>query len=174
MAKDYGDKGSGNVEGIFKGLGELLDKLGQLAEKGEQLKRSGEFDFTSGGRPGKGVFGFTVKTGIRGGDEVSVEPFGNIKQDPKTGEAVVQEVSDPLVDILDEDDHILLLAEMPGVGKEDIKLELNGDVITIDAAKGVKKYYKEIVLPMAFGMDDMSHASRNGILEIKLRKQPHV
>lgn len=169
MSKDSG-KFTTNVEGIFKGLGEIIEKLGDLAEKGEQLKKSGEFDFTSGGKPGRGVFGFSVKTGINESSDVSVEPFGNIRQDPKTGEAIVQEVAEPLVDLIDEDDCLQLLAEMPGVGPDDIKIDLDGDILTIQAEKGSKKYYKEIVLPMTAQPSDMTSSSHNGILEIRIKK----
>lgn len=82
-------KREGSVEGILGGLANLVEKLGELAEKGEQLKRSGNFDVESGGKNFKGVYGFTVRTGLGGErDEVKVEPFGNIKRDEQTGHAV--------------------------------------------------------------------------------------
>lgn len=166
------EKLSGNVEGIIKGLGDLIEKLGDLAEKGEQLKRTGEFDFTSGGKEGKGVFGFTVKTGINNDrDEFQVESFGNIAKDPKTGEAVVQEVSQPLVDIIEEEDHLLVIAEMPGVSPDDIKIDLNGDVLTIEAERGPKKYFKEMMLPRGFDHKQLSESCHNGVLEIKLMNE---
>ena len=39
-------KGGGEVSGfggVFKGLADLIEKLGDLADKGEQIKGSGEF-----------------------------------------------------------------------------------------------------------------------------------
>ena len=36
-------------------------------------------------------------------------------------------------DILDQGDHFLLQAELPGFQKEDIKIDLNGDTLTISA-----------------------------------------
>ena len=159
----------GNVEGILRGLGDLVEKLGELAEKGEELKRSGNFDIESGGsgKSGKAVYGFSVKMGLGGDGEPKIEPFGNVRRDAQTGETTVQEVSEPLVDVFEEADHVLVLAEMPGVGDEDIRLDLNGDILTLQAAKGGKKYHKEIVLPRAFAAENMERACRNGILEVK-------
>lgn len=159
---------TGNVEGILRGLGDLVEKLGALAEKGEELKRSGTFDINTGsGKDAKAVYGFSVKMGLGGDNEPRIEPFGNIRRDEETGETTVQEISEPLVDIFEEADHILVLAEMPGVGDEDIKLDLNGDILTLHAERGNKKYHKEIVLPRAFLAENMLRSCRNGILEVK-------
>jgi len=162
---------TGNVEGILRGLGDLVEKLGELAEKGEELKRSGDFDInTGGGKGGKAVYGFSIKTGLGGGDnEPRIEPFGNVRRDEQTGETTVQEVSEPLVDIFEEADHVLVLAEMPGVGDEDIKVDLSGDILTLQAAKGSKKYHKEIVLPREFSVENLERSCRNGILELKFK-----
>lgn len=162
--------GIGNVEGILQGLGDLVEKLGALAEKGEELKRSGTFDIsTSSGKDAKAVYGFSVKMGL-GGDnnEPRIEPFGNVRRDDQTGETSVQEISEPLVDVIEETDHVLVLAEMPGVGDEDVKLDINGDILTLHAEKGSKKYHKEIVLPRAFTAENLTRSCRNGILEVKL------
>ncbi len=164
------DNVTGNVEGILRGLGDLVQKLGDLAEKGEQMKRSGVFDIdTGGGKNAKAVYGFSMKMGLDGNQEAHVEPFGNVHRDEKTGETTVQEVSEPLVDVIEESDHVLVLAEMPGVADEDIHLDLNGDILVLHAEKGSKKYHKEIVLPRSFDSKAMERSCRNGILEVKLK-----
>ena len=164
------DNVTGNVEGILRGLGDLVQKLGDLAEKGEQMKRSGVFDIdTGGGKNAKAVYGFSMKMGLDGNQEAHVEPFGNVHRDEKTGETTVQEVSEPLVDVIEESDHVLVLAEMPGVADEDVHLDLNGDILVLHAEKGSKKYHKEIVLPRSFDSKAMERSCRNGILEVKLK-----
>ena len=158
----------GNVEGILRGLGDLVERLGALAEKSEELKQSGVFDINTGGKDAKAVYGFSVKMGL-GGDETKIEPFGNVRRNEQTGETVVHEVSEPVVDVLDEKDHVLVLAEMPGVGDEDLTLDLVGDILTLHAERGGKKYHKEIVLPREFKTEQMERTCRNGICEIKLK-----
>ena len=41
---------AGSIEGLFGGLANLVEKLGDLAEKGEQLKREGNFDVQGEGK----------------------------------------------------------------------------------------------------------------------------
>jgi HSP20 family protein len=155
----------GSFGGIFKGLADLIEKLGDLAEKGEQLKKSGEFQQ----KDLKGVYGFSVKMGLgdHGGKEVKVEPFGNVRRDEKTGETVVQEIREPVVDVFEEKDHVLVVAEMPGISTKDVRLEVKDDLLTIHAEKKDKKYRKEILLPRAYPREKMKMTCNNGILEIK-------
>lgn len=156
----------GGLEGILGGLADLVGKLGELAEQGEQLSRTREFEWQSGGKDFKGICGFSVRT-VLGGNEVKVEPFGNIRRDEKTGEAVVQEVREPVVDIFEEEDCTLVVAEMPGIGAEDVHLEVNDDVLIFQAKKGDKKYRKEVLLPRSYPREKMAVSCNNGILEIK-------
>ena len=154
--------------GFLGGLSTLIENLGELAEKGEELRKSGEIKSRDG--KVRGVYGFSIKVGLGEDGGVKVEPFGNVRKDAKTGTAVVEEVREPMVDVFEEEDHVLVLAEMPGVGEEDIKLELNEDVLSIVAEKGEMKYRKEVLLPAAFSADKMSHTCRNGVLEVKFIK----
>jgi HSP20 family protein len=163
-------KGLGDIGGIFAGLTQFLEKLGELAEKGEGLSREGNIQMK--GAQGKGlnaVYGFSVKTGI-GGKGVKVEPFGNVRKDRATGESVVQEIHEPLVDIFDEDDHVLVLAEMPGVDAKDVHITLEADILTLSATGEDRKYRKEVLLPGNFQADKMTVSTRNGIVRIKFLK----
>ena len=171
MMSDKKSNVTGNFEGILRGLGDLVQKLGDLAEKGEEMKRSGVFDLdtTGGSKNAKAVYGFSMKMGLDGNQEPRVEPFGNVHHDEKTGATTVQEVSEPLIDVIEETDHILVLAEMPGVADEDVHLELNGDILVLHAEKGSKKYHKELVLPRSFESHVMERSCHNGILEVKLK-----
>ncbi|MDP3182075.1 MAG: gas vesicle protein GvpH [Desulfobaccales bacterium] len=161
-------KGSGEVSGfggVFKGLADLIEKLGDLAEKGEQLKKSGEFQQ----KDLKGVYGFSVKVGLgeKGEKGVKVEPFGNVRRDARTGETTVQEIREPIVDVFEEKDHILIVGELPGISTKDVRLEVQDDLLTIYAEKKDKKYRKEILLPRSYPKEKMEVSCNNGILEIK-------
>ncbi|MFI5456043.1 MAG: Hsp20/alpha crystallin family protein, partial [Isosphaerales bacterium] len=101
---------------------------------------------------------------------VKVEPFGNVRKDERAGQATVQEVMEPLVDVFEEPDHLLVVAELPGIGPDDVKLELSDDVLIIAAEKKTKKYRKEVLLPASFAPGSMSHTCRNGVLEVKLAR----
>lgn len=152
--------------GILRGLTDFIEKLGDLAEKGEKLSRTGELHWKGQGKDLKGVYGFSIKTGL-GGKEVKVEPFGNIRRDRETGESVVEEVREPIVDVFEEEGYTLILAEMPGISTKDIQIEVKDDLLTLDAEKGEKKYRKEILLPRVYKREKMSVSCNNGIVEIK-------
>ena len=133
---------NGNVPfklgGILGGLGTLVEKLGELAEAGEKLSKSGEFKDTAGKL--RGVYGINVKTGLgdRGQPELKVEPFGNVR--PRSpGKPPREDVREPLVDVHQEEDHVLVLAEIAGVSKENVTLDLAGDRLSLFAQRGETK-----------------------------------
>ncbi len=159
----------GSFEGILKGFTDLVEKLGELAEKGEQLSRTGEIHGKGKEKDLKGVYGFSVKVGL-GGEGVKVEPFGNIHKDETTGKSVVHEVREPIVDIFEEEDYTVVVAEMPGISVEDVRLDVKDDLLTIYAEKGDKKYRKEVLLPRSYPREKMLVSCNNGILEIKCTK----
>jgi HSP20 family protein len=150
--------------GILKGLADLVEKLGELAESGRKISKTGEIH--GPGKELKGIYGFTVKVGL--GDEgPTLEPFGNIRRDVKSGRTEVQEVREPMVDVFEEEDYLLVLAELPGIGKEDVHIEVKDDVLTISAERGDKKYRKEFLLPRSVAKEKVQVSCNNGILEIK-------
>jgi len=152
------------IGGILKGLGDLVEKLDEISDAGGELSRTGEIG-GSGGET-KGIYGFTVKVGL-GDQQARVEPFGNIRKDRKSGHTVVQEVREPLVDVFEEEACVLVVAEMPGISSEDVKLEVDGDLLTITAQRGDKKYRKEVQLPEAFTAEQLQVTCHNGVVEIK-------
>lgn len=152
------------IGGILKGLGDLVEKLGDLAETGDQLSKSGEI--RGAGKEVKGIYGFTVKVGL-GDDRPHVEPFGNIRKDRESGHSVVQEVREPMVDVFEEEDHVLIVAEMPGISVEDVQIAVEDDLLTVTAGHGDKKYRKEILLSASFAREKMQVTCNNGVVEIK-------
>jgi HSP20 family protein len=153
--------------GIFSGLSDLVEKLNTLSETGAELRQTGEIH--GAGKGVKGIYGFTVKVGL-GDKSPHVEPFGNIRKDKNTGEAVVQEIREPAVDLFEEQDHLLIVAEMPGISAKDVQIDVKDDVLTISAAHGEKKYRKEVLLPGTYAKEKMRLSCNNGVLEIKCFK----
>jgi len=106
----------------------------------------------------------------------NVREFGNIRPSAK-GLIEQAGVRAPLVDTAIDEKHNILrvTAEMPGVNKEDIKLNVSGKYVTIHAEKGDKKYHADI--PVDVELADSSSAKAtytNGVLElnIKLKQAP--
>jgi HSP20 family protein len=153
------------ASGFIRGLTDLIEKLGDLAETGRELHKSGEL---TPEEKLKAVYGLRVKLGL-GGDAVGVEPFGNIKIDKKSRQAVVQEIREPLVDVIEEPGRILVVAEMPGVTVRDIAVSIDHDVMSIEAQRKEKKYRKEVLLPKPVSRKNTSITCNNGIVRIECR-----
>lgn len=157
------DFGIGNIGfgGLFKGIGNLIDLASKLEGEAE---KSGEIK----GLPKdvKGVYGFRVRT-LVGGKPV-IETFGNVKDTPKG--PTVEEVREPIVDVFDEKEHVTVIVELPGVSKEDIKVEVAGDILNITASGKDRKYAKEVLLPRKVKAD-FAQSYRNGILKITLDRE---
>ena len=158
------DFGMGKIRfgGIFKGLGNLIDLAAKMNEEG--VNKTGEIK----GLPKnvKGVYGFKIST-MSGGKPV-IETFGNVKETAKG--PVVEEVREPIVDVFDEKDHILVIAELPGVTKEKIKVDINGDILNLSTSDKDRQYAKEILLPHKVNAETLKTSYKNGILEITLEK----
>ena len=154
--------------GFLGKLGGVVEKLVELAETGQNFSQTGELKgLDPQGKLG-GVYGFSVKTGIgnQGEREVKIEPFGNIHRE-SSGDMVVEDVREPLVDVFEEEDHVLVLAEIPGVSKKDVQLELLENRLTIRAQRGEKRYCRDVTLPEKFTQQNMQWDCTNGILKIR-------
>ena len=152
--------------GLFKGLGDFVDLLSEMVETGEeQVIRTGEFKVKGLGDKARGVYGFSVRTGI--GGIPRVERFGNIRATEEG--PVVAEVREPLVDVFDEAQEIVVAAELPGVGEEEIRVEIQDDVLSLETT-GEHKYAKEILLSAPVDPASMRRSYKNGILELRLKK----
>ena len=152
--------------GLFKGLGDFIDLMGEMAESGEEeATRSGEFKVKGLGDQARGVYGFSVRTGI--GGIPRVEPFGNIRTTEEG--PVVAEVREPLVDVFDEDQEIVVVAELPGVAEDEIRVEVQDDILSLETT-GELKFAKEILLSEPVDAATLQKAYKNGILELRLKK----
>jgi HSP20 family protein len=152
--------------GFLKGITDLVEKLNELAETGRELRHTGEIN--SPDERLKGIYGFNVRMGI-GGNPVQVRPFGNLKVDRRTKQPIVDEVREPLVDVLEESNRILVIAEMPGVAAEDVSVKIKGNIMDIEAHSGSKKYRKEVQLPGAVDTK-ASISCKNGIVQIECNR----
>jgi HSP20 family protein len=155
--------------GFLGKLGSMVEKLAELAETGQNLAQSGELKGLDPQGKLRGVYGFSVKTGIgeQGRQEVKIEPFGNVRRG-SSADSLADDVREPLVDVYEEGDHVLVLAEIPGVSKKEVQLDLSQDRLTICAQRGEKRYRKEVLLPESFTPEKMHWQCANGILKIRL------
>jgi HSP20 family protein len=92
----------------------------------------------------------------------------------------------PFIDIVETDKEVVATVEMPGLNKEDIKINLTGDRLEISAETKQEEekkekgyiykerrsgsYYRAISLPSSIDSDNAKASYNNGVLEIKMPK----
>jgi len=162
---------SGKSEG--KGLIGLINDLAKLAEKSQiyqkriNLGKRGVIDFRVSSRPIIGSY--------------ATEPTGRLKisklkskttptHTPVPPPTASTKESEPIVDVFEEENHINVMAELPGVEENDVNLKIENNLLTISADTPARKYYKEVKLPISVEKDPVESRYKNGILEVKLKK----
>lgn len=112
------------------------------------------------------VYGYSVKIGPDGKPEV--REFGNVKPS-RFGPRVTGE-REPLVDVIETDGEVRVVAELPGVEKNDIKLHGTEDTLTISVDTPQRRYYKEVALPAKVKVKEAKTQYKNGVLEVTMPK----
>lgn len=151
--------------GLLKGIEKLVDLAGKLEKEGS-VEKEGEINLDHLKKGMKGVYGLTIKTAVGGSPKV--ETFGNIKKTPEG--PVVDDEREPITDLFNEKEELVIIAEMPGIEEKNIKIDLKEDIIEISAIGKNRKYRKEILLPCNVISTSLKSTYNNGILEIKIRK----
>ena len=154
----------------FRKMSDDLDKEFSPAE--EMLSRIfrtiPEGDAQSVGSNSPYYYGYQINIGPDG--KPHVREFGNVKP-TMIGLVEQRQIRKPLVDtnFNEKENTCVITAEMPGVTKEDIKVSVSQQTVTIRADRGEKKYLTEI--PFDVELDDTSAKATytNGIVELKIK-----
>ncbi len=112
------------------------------------------------------VYGYSIKVGPDGKPEI--REFGNVR--PSLRGPEVREEREPLVDIVESDGEVHVVAELPGVDKKDINLYGTETTLTISVDVPQRRFYKEIKLPARVDVKKATSEYKNGVLEVKLPK----
>jgi len=85
---------------------------------------------------------------------------------------LVDKVKEPYVDIFEENESVVVIADLPGVKEKEIELKAANDILLIEATgespNGKRKYSKEVLLPFKIDPKKIDSSFKNGILEIIL------
>jgi len=112
------------------------------------------------------VYGFSMSVGPDG--KPVIREFGNVQSSHKGPR--IREEREPLVDVMEEDKEVVILAELPGVEKENINLHAAEDHLTISVDTAERKYHKELTLPAMVDPKSAQASYKNGVLEVRLKK----
>jgi HSP20 family protein len=159
-----------NLDDMFREMEKMMDEeLKSFTEKvpKEYVKERKLPDGSTVKEMGPFVYGYSMKIGPDGKPEI--QEFGNIKKGLK-GTPQVKEEREPLVDIVETNEDIHVVAELPGVEKTDIKLHGTEDSLTISVDTPNYKYYKEVALPVNVRVKEAKSSYKNGVLEVIIPK----
>ncbi len=140
---------------LFEDFDEMFDEMlreFERMEPGEHM--SGPF-----------FYGFSINQ--RQGEQPEIREFGNIR--PEGGRIEIGERK-PLVDVFDTDKTVQIVAEMPGIEKEDVELNAEGRELEIKANRGDRKYHEFVELPADVDIDTAKASYKNGVLDITVSK----
>jgi HSP20 family protein len=76
----------------------------------------------------------------------------------------------PLIDIVEENDEIAVFAEFAGFNRENLRINVKNQKLTMSARTSDRKYYKSLNLPKRVIPDTLCTTYKNGVLEIRLKK----
>ncbi len=118
----------------------------------------------SNAKPGQPlVYGVSMHVGPDG--KPHVEQFGNVRQGKITNER------EPLVDVVDLEDEVRVLAELPGVAKKDLHMSAKDNVLHIEVTDSQRPFSKDVRLPKSAEEKTAKASIQNGILEVVFKKK---
>lgn len=168
------ENGGSGVGHLFRELENALETLGDLAEEGQSWSKTTSLGSEDSDL--QGVFDMNVRTGeaVRKGHPRTPSPSADAPQSEDSPSATdqssdrevpVEERREPDVDVFDEGDHVLIIAEMPGVTRDQVDLQIDGDVLAVEASTADRTYATEVLLPQEVSSPSEVQAN-NGIVKI--------
>ena len=125
------------------------------------------------------VYGYSMTIGPDG--KPKIREFGNVKSSPFTRQgkffeqqqqSPISAEREPLVDVSSTDKEIKVIAEMPGIRKENIKINAYDDnSVEITSNDPQRKYHKVIEIPVEADTSTAKSTYNNGILEVIFNKK---
>ena len=174
--------GALDILGLKIDLGKLLsapekvrDRLEELREKLKQAGGKETLTDEEWRREGVSIRGHVRTRGILGDREYHIgtggRPLRERRPPPKTPEP--PEVVEPAVDVFAEPQEIVVVAEVPGVGLNDLELRIRDDKVLCLSTKAEARlgYRKDVELGAVVDAGTVRASCRNGILEVRVRKK---
>jgi len=112
------------------------------------------------------VYGYSVTIGPDG--KPVIREFGNVRSGEDRPLKAIQDKREPLVDVISSGTDVRIIAEMPGVNKEDIDVTVNEKAMTISVDREDRGYYKKLELPGIVDPKGARSTYNNGILEVTI------
>jgi HSP20 family protein len=163
MPKKKASNESGDEDSIFSSFD---DELNEMRERMDRI-----FDAFMRNELGPDraplVYGFSVQTGQDG--EPVMQEFGNAPAPPKISDRQPVE-REPLIDVIESGEIIKVIVELPGVRKDDIKIDAHERLLEIMVDNDSKPFHEQIDLPCDVIKSSVKAGYKNGVLEISMKR----
>ena len=170
--------GGGFFDDMFRGFDQMRREMEREFEDIEKripkdLVR--EYTTPEGGKvreAGPFVYGYSMTVGPDG--KPRVREFGNVKPSRGFGGMARPEISgelEPLVDITTTDNEVKVVIEMPGINKNNIRINAYDQTLEVKSDDPKRKYHKAIEVPPETDIETARSTYNNGILEITFKKK---
>ena len=175
--------GSWNFNDLFREFDEMRNQMERtFSEPFKNIENRvpkdlvKEYETPEGGKVrevGPIVYGYSMTIGPDG--KPNIREFGNVKS-PFAGRGLFEQPSisserEPLVDVSSTDREVKVIVEMPGIKKENIKINAYENSVEIISDDPQRKYHKVIDLPPEADIETVKSIYNNGILEIVFNKK---
>ena len=135
-----------------------------------------EYETSTGGKVreyGPFVYGYSMTIGPDG--RPKVREFGNVKS-PFSSRGfftrpLISSEREPLADVTTNDKEVKVVVEMPGVSKENIKVNVYDNSLEVTTTGTERKYHEVIEIPPETDIETVTSTYKNGILEIVFKKK---
>ena len=152
----FGGSGRWNFDDMFRELDEMRNEMSRtFSEQFKNIENKvpkdliKEYETPEGGKVrevGPIVYGYSMTIGPDG--KPKIREFGNVKS-PFSGRGSFEQPSlsaerEPLVDVSSTDKEVKIVAEMPGINKQNIRIDAYDNYVEIKSDDPNRKYHKKI------------------------------
>lgn len=174
--RNQDDDRKSNVGSIFKGIDRFINIVADMMENQKnEIDIKGDLNDPDENKKIVGKYGLNIKIGgdkIEGLEKIStlnsvMNNTNNGRIEPKILETKRIE---PITDIFDEEDKIIIVMELSGVLEKDIAIEIDEDTLKISAEGNGNCYSKIIYLKFNPNMERVTSKLNNSIYSIVINK----
>ena len=174
----FGNDVSRQFEDMRREMERMFEEQFKYIESTAPKNLVREYETSEGGKVrevGPFVYGYSVTIGPDG--RPRVREFDNVRSPLRGGgggfftRPLISSEREPLADVTTTDKEVKVVVEMPGVTKENIKINAYDSSVEVKSDDPQRKYHEVIELPPEADIESVKSTYKNGILEIVFNKK---
>ncbi len=163
--KTFGIAGGIGPRGLFEDIGRSTQRISNLRSIPPRTSTGISRRFSAAG----------VSRGLSRREYGAIPAGGNHSRPraaaPRPSAPFIPEIVEPLVDVFDERDCILVIAEVPGAGEDSIRVELQNHTLKLRAGGKYRAYRGDVGLPAEVEHNSLAWTLNNGTIELRLKRK---